>query len=323
MHASQPKYVLALDFGGTKLAAALVDLSAGEILESVVQPTPSDQGADSLRTMLQMGRQAVNKCAVSLVNLDGVGISFGGPISQDRRSVLRSLHVKDWDAFPLADYMADTFGVPASMDNDGNAAALGEWYFGAGRETENMLYIQASTGVGAGLILERRIYRGQGLAGEFGHLTVMADGPLCACGKRGCVESLTAGWALARCGQAAYEKAGPGSALKMLGDQASGQIDARLVLEACRQGDPAAKEMVERGFKYLGVGICNAVVLLDPQMVAIGGGISRAWDVMYPQLQSALAVYLPPMFQNRVRLEWSQLKGTETLLGAALLTRGY
>ena len=321
---TQPKYALALDFGGTKLAAALVDVTSGEIAASEFQPTPLGKGSDaSLKTMFQLGKHVLQKSSTALSAVRGVGISFGGPISQDRRSVLRSLHVPDWESFALPDYAAETFGLPAFMDNDGNAAALGEWYFGAGCGTEQMLYVQVSTGVGAGLILDKRVYRGQGLAGEFGHLTVMADGPECACGKRGCVESLAAGWALARYGRDAYEAAGPDSVLKALGDQGSGSIDARLVIEACRQGDPLAEMIVDRGFMYLGVGISNAIVLLDPQMVTIGGGISRAWDIMHPRLQSALGLYLPPMFRNRVRIELSQLHGTETLLGAALLTQGY
>ena len=306
------------------MAAAVVDVSSGEIKASEFQPTPAVKGADaSLKAMIQAGQSVLNKLSMPTSAIGGVGISFGGPISQDRRHVLRSLHVPDWDAFPLTDYVTETFGLPAFMDNDGNAAALGEWYFGVGRGTNDMLYVQVSTGVGAGLILDRRVYRGQGLAAEFGHLTVMVDGPQCACGKRGCVESLTSGWAMARYGREAYDRSSPGSVLKILGDQASGLIDARLVIHACRQGDPQAKGIVERGFEYLGVGISNAVVMLDPQMVAIGGGISHAWDIMYPQLQNSLALYLPPMFQNRVRIELSQLHGTETLLGAALLTLGF
>jgi glucokinase len=301
-----------------------VDVTSGEIKASEFQPTPSAQGAKaSLKVMLRAGQSVINQSSISTSAINGIGISFGGPISQDRCNVLRSMHIPDWDAFPLPNYVADTFGLPTFMDNDGNAAALGEWYFGAGRGTDNMLYIQVSTGVGAGLILDRQVYRGMGLAAEFGHLTVMADGPQCACGKRGCVESLAAGWALARYGQEAYASAGAGSALKTLGDQSAGLIDAQLVINAYRQNDPLAKEIIERGFKYLGLGIGNAIVLLDPQMVTIGGGVSRAWDVMYPQLQSSLAHYLPSMFQNRTRIELSRLHGTETLLGAALLTLGF
>ncbi|MCE1253964.1 MAG: ROK family protein [Anaerolineae bacterium] len=321
---TQPNYVLAFDFGGTKLAAALVDLTSGEIAASETQATPANRGAEaSLKVMLQAGADVLEKAGFTNKDISGVGISFGGPMSHDRRHVLRSLHVSDWDDFPLPDYVSKTFNVPAFMDNDGNAAALGEWYYGAGRGMTDMLYVQVSTGVGAGLILDRRVFRGQGLAAEFGHLTVTADGPMCACGKRGCVESLAAGWAMARSGKEAYAKAPAGSVLKTLGDQAAGAVDAKMLIEADRKGDAQAVEIVKSGFTYLGISVANAIALIDPQMVVIGGGLTRSWDVMNPLVQAALAEYLPPMFRNRTRVEHSQLHGTETLLGAALLTQGY
>ena len=321
---SQPTYVLALDFGGTKLTSALVDVTSGQIEASERQPTPAAQGAEaSLQAMVQAGRKILDKSQSRSSTIQGIGISFGGPVSLDRKSVLHSHHVADWDAFPLATHVSQVFGLPTYMDNDGNAAALGEWYFGAGRGSENMLYIQVSTGVGAGLVLRKQVYRGQGLAAEFGHVTVMVDGPECTCGKHGCVESLTGGWALARDGQAAFEKAREDSPLKILAGQNPQGIDAKLVFDAYRQGDPLSKEIVERAFYYLGLGISNAIILLDPQIVVVGGGIAHAWDIMYPLLQSALGDHLQPMFRHRARVVNSALDGVETLLGAALLTQGF
>jgi glucokinase len=324
MASTQPKYGLALDFGGTKLTSALVNITSGEIVASERQATPSAQGAEAcLQAMVQAGQKILDKSWVPSLSIIGIGISFGGPISQDRQSVLRSHNVPDWDSFPLPEHVSKIFGLPTFMDNDGNAATLGEWYFGAGRGIENMLYIQVSTGVGAGLVLRNQIYRGQGLAAEFGHLTVMIDGPECGCGKRGCVESLTGGWALARDGKEAYIKASEDSPLKILTRLNPQVIDAELVINAYRLGDPLSRDIVERAFLFLGIGICKAIMLLDPQVVIVGGGISRAWDIMYPQLQSAMGNYLSPMFRNRVRIGTSSLHGLETLLGAALLTQGF
>ncbi len=323
---TQPSYALVFDFGGTKLASGLVDLASGNLVEIERQATPAEQGAEaSLQAMIQAGQRmlAALPGQVSPLALKGIGISFGGPVSQDRKRVLHSHHVADWDSYPLVEQVSQVFGLPTYMDNDANVAALGEWYFGAGRGTEDMVYIQVSTGVGGGLILGKQLYRGQGMAGEFGHTTVMPGGPLCTCGRYGCVESLTGGWALARDGKEAYPKAAENSPLKKLGLANPQAMSAELVLNACRQGDPLAAQIVERAFLYLGIGMCNAIQLFDPQMVVIGGGISRAWDVMYPQLQASMAVHLPPLFQHRTRIEVSALHGTETLLGAALLTLGY
>lgn len=209
------------------------------------------------------------------------------------------------------------------MDNDGNAAALDEWSFGAGKDYENMLYIQVSTGVGSGMILGKQVYRGSGLAGEFGHMTVMADGPMCVCGKSGCVESLASGWALAREGRLAYETSIAGSPLHLLAEGDPQSIDADLVIEAARRGDPLATALIDRSFSYLGIGISGAIVLLDPQMVVLGGGITQSWDMLHPRLQASLVKHLPAMFHDRVKVTASKLSGTETLLGAAMLALGY
>jgi glucokinase len=322
MKGSHSRYTLALDFGGTKLAAALVNITTGEIHTSKRQSTDASLGAEaSLLNMVQAGQNVLDESRVSSSSVEGIGISFGGPISNNRRLVLRSLHVPEWDHFALPDHISQIFDLPAFMDNDGNAAALGEWHFGAGIGCENMLYIQVSTGVGSGLILGGRLYRGGGLAGEFGHITVMTDGPECPCGKRGCLESLTAGWALARDGREAYASSASGSSLNRLVGMDPQAIDAKLVIEACRQGDPLATAIIERSFKFLGIGVSNAIMLLDPQLVVLGGGISRAWDILYPMLKTSLDEYLSPVFRTRVTLVKSHLNGTETLLGAALLTQ--
>jgi glucokinase len=187
-----------------------------------------------------------------------------------------------------------------------------------------MLYVQVSTGVGSGLILNNRIFRGEGLAGEFGHMTVIPNGPDCACGKKGCIESLTSGWALKNYAFEAFNHAAHDSALFRLGSMSPETIDAETLIQAYREKDPQADEIITRGFQYLGLGISNAVALIDPQMVVLGGGITRAWDVMAPVVSAAMEEYLPPLFRGgRVRLEHSLLNGTETLLGAAMLTTGF
>lgn len=299
---SLPPYVLAVDFGGTKLAAAVVDVARGELVVSARCPTPAGGAEASLAALIALAQAALRQ---SPGPVTAIGISFGGPVSADRRTVLRSMHVGAWEGISLPARLSAVLGLPAAMDNDGNLAALGEWAFGAGRGVRSLLYIQVSTGIGAGLVLEGQVYRGQGLAGEFGHLTVMPDGPCCSCGKRGCVESLASGWALARDGQAQLGGAPP--------------PDAEQVLVAARAGNPVAQAIVRRAFTALGQGIAAAITLLDPELVVLGGGVARAEDWMRPLVTAALADYLPPMLQGRTRLEFSPLHGSETLLGAALL----
>jgi glucokinase len=317
-----PLFALAFDFGGTKLASGLVNISTGEILNFIRQPAPSAQGAEvCLQAMVDSGTAILQSTNISRHAILGIGISFGGIVSKDRRTVIKSMHVKNWDNFPLPDRISMLFELPTFMDNDGNAAALGEWTFGAGKGTENMLYVQVSTGVGSGLILSNQIFRGESLAGEFGHMTVIPDGPDCACGKKGCIESLTSGWALRKYALEAFPKAPHKSALFELGSINPDAIDAELLIKAYREDDKQAVEIINRGFEYLGLGISNAIALVDPQVVVLGGGVTRAWDVMFPIVKAAMENYLPPLFRgDRVRLEHSVLNGSETLLGAAMLT---
>jgi len=321
---TQPTYVLAFDFGGTKLAAGLVDISSGSISNLIRLPAPAEEGADAcLQAMIKAGNTILQTCAIPRGDIQGIGISFGGIISDDRHTVVKSMHVKNWNNFPLPDRITDHFGIPAFMENDGNAAALGEWAFGAGRDTRDMLYVQISTGVGAGLVLSGKLYRGQGMAGEFGHITVDPGGPPCACGKTGCIESLVSGWALKKYALEAYQNADTGSPLYRLGSADPTQIDARLLIQAYQEGDAAAASIIERGFNALGMGICNTISLLDPQMVVLGGGVTRNWDALMPAVEECLQRFLLPGSRQRVRLAHSILDGSETLLGAAMLTTDF
>ena len=316
-----PEYVLAFDFGGTKLAAAVVDTKTGKTTELTRKSTPVRQGAEAtLNAMIEVGWEALEGCGIK-DQITRVGISFGGPVNKDRTTVLHSHHVPEWDGIVLTERIANTFKIPAFMENDANAGAFGEWYFGAGERVENMIYIQVSTGVGAGLILNHQLYRGEALAGEFGHITVLPNGPTCVCGKSGCVESLCSGWAITRDGKEAFKHAAPGSPLWRLSEGKEENIKASTVIEAYREGDLIAKTILEKSFASLGIGIANIICLSDPEIVVVGGGIARAKDVMVEFLEPALDNYVHYLFKNRYRLKFSELDGQETLLGAALLAR--
>lgn len=311
---------LVLDFGGTKLTAGLVDLRKGQVIDRIRRPTPRAEGAQrSLDAMIEAGTQLTGRYQDLNSHLKGVGISFGGPLSADRRTVLRSLHVAGWEGFPLPARISEAFGVPAVMDNDANLAALGEWRYGIGQNTRHMLYLQLSTGIGAGLILDGHLYRGAGLAGEFGHLTLLEDGPPCSCGKRGCLESLSAGWAIAREGKIALQSAPPGSPLAEAGGDGSGAITAKQVLDAARAGDKQAQMITSRAATYLGIGIANAINLLDPELVVIGGGVSKAEDVLRATLDAALATHVAPPLRERTQVRFWTLGDDTTLIGAGVL----
>jgi glucokinase len=172
------------------------------------------------------------------------------------------------------------------------------------------------------LILDGHLYRGAGLAGEIGHLTLLEDGPPCSCGKRGCLESLSAGWAIAREGAIASLSAPPGSPLAKARDSGSGVITAKLVLDAARAGDKQAQMITSRAATYLGIGIANAINLLDPELVVIGGGVSKAEDILRATLDAALATHIAPPLRERTQVHFWTLGDDTTLIGAGVLVDG-
>ena len=303
MPEAQRRHVLALDFGGTKLAAAMVDLRAELLVAQLRAPTQHESARQNLETMIALGKSLLNE--VDCKTLYGIGISFGGPLESDRRHVARSMHVPGWEGIALADLVSKAFQLPTVMDNDANAAALGEWRFGAGRGSNHVVYIQISTGIGAGLILNRQLYRGTGLAGEFGHFTVQVDGPLCTCGKHGCVESFAAGWAIARDG-------------RQSATDTSDAVTAEQIVHAATAGSTFAANILARAFTSLGIGIANVINLLAPDLVVLGGGVSKSGDLMLRPVLQTLDVHLIPGMP-RPPVVFSRLEHTATLFGAAAL----
>lgn len=312
-----PTPVLSLDFGGTKLAAALVDISSGKVLAGKKELTNNRGARGSITRMFELGHELLRENGVSIPLR--TGISFGGPVTLDRRSVLMSNHVADWEGIRLPELAEDQFGCPAFMDNDANLAALGSWIFDMDRQPDFMLYLQISTGIGSGIIAGRELYRGGSLAGEIGHATIIPGGPECLCGKHGCLESLSAGWALARAGRSVLSNARATDPIYLLSGGDLVRVDARLLLEAASQGDAAANSEVEKAFLALGYAISTLITLFDPQVVVLGGGVTRARQQIQSCILPVLQAELHPLFKDRYRLIFSKLDGAETILGAAYL----
>lgn len=300
---------MCLDFGGTKLAVGIVDAASGEVLARAVKSTPVEAGsAGGLAAALDLCDQALRDAPEDREAVFGVGVSFGGPVAPGGSTVVRSMHVKAWENVPLTELLSKRFHLPAVVENDANAAALAEWLFGVGRGKRSLFYIQLSTGIGSGLVLEGELYRGAGGASEFGHLVVDPDGRECVCGQRGCLESVAAGWAIARDGRALLQ-AIPGTS----------PVDAELVMDQARAGISTARQIVARAFSAIGVSLASAVNLLDPELIVLGGGMAAADDLLYPWLQLELDRHVLPHLRSHVRLELSKLGANAPLIGAAVV----
>ncbi|WP_449416656.1 ROK family protein [Phormidium nigroviride] len=274
--------ILALDFGGTKLAAAIVAVGERQWLKHrrVMSPLKTDATTD-LRLVNELIRDLLpGEKPIA------IGVSFGGPVDASTGIIRLSHHVSGWENLPLRQMLADEYGVPVSVDNDANVAALGEHRFGAGVGCEHLFYITVSTGVGGGWILNGQLWRGtEGMAGEIGHTVVDPNGPLCLCGKRGCLERLASGPYIALDAIAQLrDRPSQGKILRSLANDSEEAITAQLVSQAAAQGDELAIETLDRAAWALGVAIGNAANLINPQRFVLGGGVTKAgerfWQVL-------------------------------------------
>lgn len=295
---------LGLDLGGTKLAVGVAD-EAGRLLAQRRAPTDGQAGPEGALATLSA---LVHDLGDLARPVDGIGVSFGGPVAPDRQTTLLSHHGPGWEQFPLAERAASLWNAPVEMDNDANAAALGEALFGAARRDRDILYLTVSTGIGGGIVIDRKLYRGsRGLAGEIGHTIVVPDGPLCPCGKRGCLEAVAAGPMIARAyAEAAGEPAAPG---------------AEEVFQRAARGDPVAEEILNRAIEGLGLGIANAINLLDPDVVVLGGGVTRAGDALFVPLRKVVRRHGAPAPPGAVPIRAAALGDAVGVLGAIALVR--
>jgi glucokinase len=288
--------LLALDFGGTKLSAAIASRATLETrpawtaLRRVFTPADAN-AAYEYATMIALGHELLGGRRPL-----AIGVSFGGPVDFDRGLVRLSHHVSGWEQTPLAALLEGEFGAPTIVDNDANIAALAEHRFGAGRGIDHLMYVTVSTGVGGGWVLGGRPFRGAGgMAGEIGHTVVDPAGPLCLCGKRGCVERLASGPTMAADAEALLsERPGAGMQLRAGWSGEPGTLTGKQVAEAAEAGDTLAREVLVRGARALGAGIGNAANLVNPARFILGGGVTKSGDLWWSAVsETARATALP------------------------------
>ena len=285
-------HVLALDVGGTKLAAGVVR-GDGAVRSRIVEPADREQGPDDMiRRHLALGRRAVEAAGLAVHDIRAVGIACGGPLDPERGIILGPLHLPGWVDVPLVAIVEEAFGLPAAVDNDATAGAVAEWRFGAGRDRKvrSLVYLTISTGIGGGLVLDGRPYRGAaGNAGELGHLTIDIDGDPCACGRRGCLEAYASGTNIARRAREALA-AGRASSLGALAT-----VTALDVAQAAAAGDALAGRIWDDTTRMLGSAIATILDVLNPELVVLGGGVTNAGDALLgPVRETALREAMAP-----------------------------
>ncbi len=317
--------ILAFDFGGTKNTCARfgVDESGGyrmDALERRASPPDADAVYD-YATMLELGRSQLQGAVPQ-----AVGVSFGGPMRASDGVIVLSHHVPGWENVPLRARLASEFGVRVVVDNDANVAGLGETRFGAGIGCESVLYITVSTGVGGGWILDGKIYRGRNeLAGEIGHMLIEPNGPPCMCGRRGCLEQLASGLSIGRIARErlAAENANStpitSTILREMTGNDLANVTGLCVNQAALQGDPLAQGVMDTAANAMGTAIGNAMVLMNPQRVILGGGVSKAGERYMETVRAAARATVIPELRAAVDIVPAGLGDDSPLWGALAL----
>ncbi len=308
---------IGIDLGGTKISTGLVG-GNGAIVAHHYQETLAAEGEQTvIRRMLDGARRVMAQAGVSESQVAAVGVGAPGPLDLEAGVVLAPPNLPGWERVPLKRLIEDSLGIATFLENDANAAALGEHRFGAGRGAAHVIYVTVSTGIGGGLILDGDLYHGDsGGAGEIGHMTIMPGGPLCGCGNRGCLEALASGTAIAR---RARERVAEG-APTLIADLAEGnpkRITAKLVAEAADRGDKEAEAILTEAMDYLGIGMTNLVNLFNPQIIVIGGGLTNVGERLFRPVRQAIARHALPAAAQAVRIAPAELGDKVGVLGAA------
>ncbi len=306
-----PRPVLALDIGGTKLAVGVVTAD-GVIRGYLVEPTRKGDGPDEvIRRLFDMGRRSIHEAAVGAVA--AVGISCGGPLDPESGIVMAPLNLPDWIDVPLADLARAEYGIPAVLVNDATAGMLAEHRYGAARGADIALYLTISTGVGGGAVVHGRLHRGSaGNGGEFGHVMVRPGGRRCTCGRLGCLEAYASGTSIAARAQEALAAVGSTSPLAGLPS-----VGAEHIVAAARAGDPMAIALWQETTDVLGQAITDLVNTFEPEVVILGGGVTRAGAALIEPVREIVAQTGMPLAAAAVRIEFAELGEAVCVVGAA------
>jgi glucokinase len=309
---------LGIDLGGTSVKVGVVN-RAGEILSRGVRPTEVEKGPSGVAENIALAvEDALQAAGMQLSGLDGVGVGTPG-ICDAARGVVVSSGNLNWKNVPLADLLQRRLGVPVRLENDANCAGLGEQWCGAARGHDHVILYTLGTGVGGALILGGRIYGGAtGWAGELGHIRVAPGGPACTCGLQGCLEAVSSATAMAREGREAVA-AGRSPAMARLAAEQGGRLDARVVITAAREGDPAAQQILRQAGEYLGIVSAMLVSALNPELIVVGGGASHAGDFLLEPMRRVIAEQAMPGPASIVRVVQASLGNDAGLIGAATL----
>jgi len=307
-------YYLGLDLGGTNIKSGVVT-DAGESVVRASRPTEAEKGPDAvIDAMAESARTTARQAGLELKQIAAIGVGAPGPLDIHTGVIQKAPNMPGFEQVPLRDRLADRLGLPVHLENDANAAAFGEFWTGAGRDSRirHMIMLTLGTGIGSGIILDGQVLHGGfQIAGEGGHMVMNPDGPLCGCGQRGCLEQYASATAVVRwMRQTLEESAG-----------LPADFDAEDVFNAAEAGDAAALRVVGQTTRYLGLACVNLCRLFDPQMIVFAGGMIGSGDFLFSRIRHAFRTRTWAMAPDKVEIVPAQLGNDAGYIGAAAAAR--
>ena len=310
-------YMVGVDLGGTKIAVAVVDRKC-KIIKRVTVPTPARKGPTAvIKTMVEAIKNVIEEAGVGRRKIVGIGIGSPGPLNPSTGVVRSAPNLYGWKNVPLKAAIEKELGIATFVENDCNAAALGEKLFGAGKGVNDFIYITVGTGIGGGLIINGELYHGEsGAAGEVGHVVIDVNGPRCNCGNYGCLEAMASGPAIARMATEAIKKGRKTLISEAVGGDLK-RITAEVVIDAASKGDELALEILDKAGTYLGIGMAGMINVINPEMVILGGGVMKAGDLLLKPIKRTVKKYAFPAHVEAVEIVPAALGDDAGVIGAA------
>jgi glucokinase len=319
--AGEKRWIAGVDLGGTNIVVGLLPVEGGEVLGLRTRPTESARGAKFVvdRMVAMVDEAIAEVTAAHGATRDavaGVGIGSPGPLDRKTGTVINTPNL-GWRNFPLRDLIANALHLPATLDNDANCATYGEWWLGAGRNVQNLVGFTLGTGIGGGIVLNGEIFHGcSDVAGEIGHMTIEANGRRCKCGNYGCLEQYASGPAIATRAIEGIETGVETVLIEMVGRKLE-DITAATVYEAAVGGDAFAQEILGETAKFLGAGVANMINILNPEMIVIAGGVTKAGERLFGPLRAEVRRRAFRSAQECCQIVPAVLNGTAGVVGAA------
>lgn len=290
------KYIIGIDLGGTKIATAVAD-SKGNILKQINIPTLADKGADIvIDRVISSVDKILEESGINIKDVASLGIGVPGHVDAQKGIITKAPNLPGFENIEIRKKLKKHFPIEIIIDNDANAATIGEFKLGAGKNKQNMLFITVSTGIGGGLVIGGNIYHGSSNnAGEIGHMILDPKGPKCNCGNRGCLEAFASGPAMAK---RAIKKLSNESKIReeasILVNMVDGDVEkitSKEISIAASEGDKFSMEIIKENAEYIGIGLVNIINVIDPEVIVLGGGVSMIGKPLFKAIKKTMENY--------------------------------